>query len=228
MKKTTLTYLSMILFFFMSPTFALQGHTELWTGASFLESFSKDSRFKYYLEPQLRFIDNQYTFNQALMMGGLGYQVKTDVILLAGLSYVLTKSNNTGEMFHEDRIWQQINWNMPVAFNLTSRTRLEERKLTNNPEVAYRLRERLFARFPFLHWQNHSLSLFDEVFFNLNRPDWVAPHFFAQNRVFIGIGTQLSKTAVVDVGYLNQYIIVSPDAPNQLRNGLLISLTVVD
>lgn len=227
MKKINFTGLLIVLFILIKPIYALQGHTELWTSASILESFSKDSRFKYYLEPQLRFIDNTYKFNQALMQGGFGYQLKPDVLLLGGLGYILTKSNS-GNMFHEDRIWEQISWTMPVSINLISRTRLEQRKLTNNSQMAYRLRERLFARIPFLHWNKHSLAMFDEVFFNLNRPDWVAPHFFAQNRAFIGIGTSLSNTTVIDIGYLNQYIISSPNSPNQLRNALLLSLTVVD
>ncbi len=228
MKKLNLTCLLMTVLFFIDPAYALEGHTELWTSGSILKSFSNDPRFKYYLEPQLRLIDNRYTFNQTLMLGGLGYQAKPDVLLLGGLGYVLTKSNSTGDISHEYRLWEQLSWNLPFSINVVSRTRLEERKLSEYGQIAFRLRERVFARIPFAHWTNHSLAMFDEVFFNLNRPVWVAPHFFAQNRAFIGIGTELSKTTMLDVGYLNQYVISSSSSPNQMKNVLSVSFTVVD
>lgn len=225
MKKIIHQYGWLVLLILFHSAYGVEEHTKFWSVANILGSFSNNDRLKYYFEPQIRFIDNQYKFNQALMLAGLGYQNTFNVIWLGGIGWILTK-NLQGEMRHENRLWQQINWNIntPVTVNLASRTRLEERKLTTEGQIAYRLRERFFLRIPLKSWSNHSLSFFDEVFFNLNQPGWVIQKFFEQNRAFVGIGTQLSKTTIMDVGYLNQYLATSPV---QLDNVILISFTIV-
>lgn len=223
MKKIKRIFLLSVILLFYQPAWSLEEHTKLWSTATILGSFQNDSRWKYYLEPQLRFIDDSYKFNQAILVAGAGYQTTSDVILLGGFGWYLTK-NLSGDILHEYRLWQQISWLIPSAptYSLINRTRLEERKLADHPGIAYRFRERLFARIPFKRWPTHSLALYDEIFLNLNQPNWVIPHFFEQNRAFIGIGTELTKTVIFDIGYLNQYLMSSP---RQMNNILVVSLT---
>ncbi|HSW93840.1 MAG TPA: DUF2490 domain-containing protein [Gammaproteobacteria bacterium] len=223
MKKVKGIFFLFILLLFYQSAFSVEEHTKLWFNATVLGSFQKDSPWKYYLEPQLRFIDDPYKFNQVNMAAGAGYQTTPDMILLGGLGWYLTKTLS-GNILHEYRLWQQLNWMIPPTptYALISRSRLEERRLAGHPGIAYRFRERLFARIPFKRWPTHSLALYDEIFLNLNQPDWAVPHFFEQNRAFMGIGTELTKTIIFDIGYLNQYVMTSP---RQMDNVLLVSLT---
>ena len=107
---------------------------------------------------------------------------------------------------------------------LNSRTRLEERQRIDQSIVAFRLRERLWLRIPFKRWERYSFSSFDELFFNLNHPSWTSPYLFEQNRAFIGVAKQLSKSTILDIGYLNQFL---HSTNNQTDNVILLSLTMI-
>ena len=50
--------------------------------------------------------------------------------------------------------------------------------------------------------------VWDEMFFDLNETDWGQNGSFSQNRVFTGIGCNLSglNKPRLEVGYLNQFI----------------------
>lgn len=203
----------------------IEEHTKLWSTAVFIGPLINDTKIKYYLEPQIRFIDNKYKFEEALLYAGIGYQTTPDLILFLGNAWV-TSRKSTGNYVQENRVWQQANWN-PIntcLFNLLSRTRLEERKNISEPQWAFRLRERIMVRIPLKNWENHSLVLFDEVFFNLNHPKWLSNNnFFSQNRAFIGIGTKISTQTSLDIGYINQYQFTNP---KQMSNILYFSLNI--
>lgn len=202
----------------------VEHHTKLWNTAVFVGPLFKNSKIKYYFEPQLRFIDNRYKFEEAFIFLGIGYQTTSDLTLFLGGAEVISK-RSTGENVYENRIWQQANWDVVKrkSFNLLSRTRLEERKRNSESQWAVRLRERMMARIPLKNCEKHSLVLFDEVFFNINHPRWVSNKFFSQNRAFFGIGTKISEQISFDIGYLNQYIFANPD---QMNNILLLSLNI--
>jgi hypothetical protein len=208
----------------VQPAYCIEGHTKLWGVANILESFPNNKKMKYYFEPQLRLIDDAYVLNQLYFLFGLGYQIAPNLVLLAGPGWILIK-NTQGQVSHEYRLWEQATWNvMPEhLINLVSRTRLEEQIRDTNRQLSVVLRERVLGRIPIKNWDHHFITLFDEMFFNLNQPKWVAPHFFAQNRAFIGLGIQLSKTMIIDMGYLNQY---QRTQPVQMSNVLWFSLTI--
>jgi hypothetical protein len=195
-----------------------------WTVATIIGSVSDKSSFKYYLEPQLRLIDTSSVFNQLLLLGGFGYQFNKDMMLFVGPGLVVTKTT-AGDTFYEQRYWEQFNWRIQnnLNWNINSRTRLEERKNATTAPIAFRLRERMWIRVPLKKWEGYSFSCFDEIFFNLNHPDWVSPYSLEQNRVFVGVSRQLSKSTILDVGYLNQFI---HSTRNQMDHVLLLSFTV--
>lgn len=209
---------------FSSISYGASGntHTKLWGAAVIIGPVKENTKIKYYLEPQIRFIDNQYKFEEAFMFAGLGYQPKPDLMVFLGNAWVTSKSS-TGNLRQENRIWQQAIWN-PItnsSFNLISRTRLEERKNIADPQWLLRFRERLMVRVPFKKWERHAFVLFNEVFFNLNHPKWDGnTRFFTQNRVFLGIGTTVSQQVSFDIGYLNQYQF---RIPNQIGHVLFLN-----
>ncbi len=201
-----------------------ESYDKLWSVAVVTGSLGNDTSYKYYLEPQVRLIDTPYVFNQLLLLAGLGIQLNNKFALFAGPGWITTKSPQ-GIESQENRLWQQLNWLMvgEPGLNIISRTRLEERSNTNSSQIAVRFRERIWARIPFRHQDTYSFSCFNEVFLNLNQPQWSSPYFFEQNRAFIGLSAQVSKSTLIDAGYLNQYINA---ASTHLDNVFLLSFTV--
>ena len=216
--------LGLFLFIWMNSVNSMESYDKYWSVAVITGPLAEHSSFKYYLEPQLRLIDNNYVFNQILLLGGLGYQINTNMTVYLGPGWIVSKTPQ-GNSTHENRLWEQLNWILVNTSNLNinSRTRLEERKDTNASQMAIRLRERVWMRVPFRNSDKYSFSIFNEVFLNLNHPQWVSLYLFEQNRAFIGVSTQASKSTVIDVGYLNQYIHA---IKNRLDNVLLLSFTV--
>lgn len=202
----------------------MESYDKYWSVAIITGSLEKSPSFKYYLEPQLRLIDDNRVFNQLLLLGGLGYQINTNMTVYLGPGWILSKTPQ-GNKTHEKRLWEQLNWMLLSTpnLNINSRTRLEERKDTNASQMAIRLRERVWMKVPIKNSDKVSFSFFNEIFLNLNHPQWVSPYLFEQNRAFIGISTQISKSTVIDAGYLNQYIHA---VKNRLDNVLLLSFTV--
>lgn len=219
------TYFFLIIYFIATMAHAMEHYTKQWTVATVFGSFP-ESKWRYYLEPQLRLIDNRYVFNQFLFLFGLGYQITPNMMFFTGPGWIANK-NPQGIESNDVRIWQQLNWNVlqNSFFSLNSRTRLEETTRNTSPGIAFQGRQRLWVRFPFKQWETYSLSMFDEVFLNFNHPNWVSKDLFSQNRAFIGIGKQVSKYMMLDIGYLNQYILAEH---YQQNNVFLISLSIIN
>lgn len=229
-KLNTALFLTMVLGLFLetSSAYSTRAYNKQWVVATVIGSMPVNPVFKYYLEPQLRFIDDHYFFNQTLQLGGLGYQFNKNITLFAGPGWVITKTPS-GQSTHETRYWQQLNWLIlnKSSLNINSRTRLEERERTDTAQMAVRFRQRIWMRIPFEKWERHSFSIFDELFFNLNHPYWVSPYLLEQNRAFVGITTQLSKSMLVDIGYLNQYL--RPSNTNSISDHVfLVSFTITN
>ncbi len=217
--------LGLLLFIGMSCAHSTS-YNKGWVVSSITGPISDSSSFKYYLEPQLRLIDDTYFFNQFLFLGGLGYHFNTNMSLYIGPGWIVTKTPE-GVTTHENRYWEQFNWKLldKPNLNLNSRTRFEQRENVDEARMALRLRERMWLRIPFKNNGKYSFSIFDEMFFNLNHPKWVSPYLFEQNRAFIGIAAQLSKSILMDVGYLNQHF---RSTTRQTDNVLLLSFTVTN
>lgn len=208
----------------VNVSYAVEHYTKQWTGSTIIGSFPQNNKFKYYIEPQLRLIDNEYVFNQALLFLGLGYEPIRPVMFFMGPAFVEGKTN-TGETYQEYRLWQQINWQVaenPIII-VNSRTRMEEKERSNAPGIALQLRQRMWVRVPFKNLKKYYFSTYDEVFFNFNHPEWTSLYFFEQNRAFIGIGKELAPNILLDVGYLNQ---IQFGPPKQISNIFLVSISV--
>lgn len=224
----TPVFLKIILCFFLfigtNITNSAESFNKDWTAANILGSFSDNSSFKYYLEPQLRLIDTNSVFNQFLLLGGIGYQINKDITVLLGTGWIKTRTPENTET-QERRIWEQLNWriNNKLNWSINSRTRLEQRERLDYAQMSIRLRERMWIRIPFKKWESYSFSCFDELFFNLNHPQWASPYTLEQNRAFIGISKQISNTITIDAGYLNQYVRAST---NYQDNVFLLNFSI--
>lgn len=215
--------LSIFLFVFCNNAVA-KDYTKQWTTDIIIGSLPNSDKFKYYIESQLRLIDDPYVFNQAFLLTGLGYQFTPTLAAFMGPGFVLTKNTTEGVTYNEFRLWQQLNWAAAnnASIRLDSRTRTEEKLRSNESQIALQLRQRLWMRIPLTPSKQYYFSSFDEVFFNINHPSWVSPRFFEQNRTFIGMAKQLSKSTLVDFGYLYQ---LQFGPPRKTSNVILLCIS---
>lgn len=69
--------------------------------------------WRWWLDAQLRWRDEGRTYDAGIVRPGIGYAI-TDRIT-AHLGYAYIESDPAGRSsFHEDRVWQQLTWNLPV------------------------------------------------------------------------------------------------------------------
>lgn len=172
-----------------------------------------------YSEGQYRSAGPFSEIQQILLRGGIEYFINSDAAFTAGYGYVMTYPYGAQPVqreFKEHRAWQQVSLGSKsgrVAFN--HRYRLEQRWLQKQQneardEFTYvnRLRYRALMNVP-VNMQSIEagalfLSVADEVFLNFGKN--VRYNIFDQNRLFAGIGYQLTPSWQVQAGYLNQLI----------------------
>jgi hypothetical protein len=215
-----------LLFFFCMQTSAdnLKEHTKIWINAPISGIVSKDKKWNYYVEPQLRLLDDKYKFNQLNLHAGIFYQA-TSRISLWLVIFRRHDLKSDGSLFRENRLWEQIVWNVidNDRLKLISRSRLEERKNLDDSQIANRFRQQVALNLPVPTLKNYYLVLADELFFQLNQPTWVTHRVFSQNRATIGIQIPISKQVSYQIGYLNQY---QYGNPNQMSNILYFTLSL--
>jgi hypothetical protein len=155
---------------------------------------------------QMRFGDNASRFSQGVLRSGVGYAARRGWTFWAGYAYIRTEAPYATVLTTEHRIWEQASWSGEVrSAALSSRTRLEQRFVSTGRETGWRLREQVKAVRPLGSQSIWSLVASDEYGWNLNSTDYGATAGPDRNRVFIGTGVKLSRTILIEVGYLNQY-----------------------
>ncbi len=177
----------------------------------------------YNIEPQLRLIYADNPFQQFLNNSGIGYQLSPHWQAWIGQTLSADSQDAVPGSADEYRIWQQIVGTRSLTHSrIVSRTRLEERKSFNFPDMAYRLRERVTWSTPLTPIL--AFVLYDEVFINLDTASWIITHALDQNRAYIGLEQKLSTTTYLSAGYLNQFInfVTNP----QLDSVLVINIRV--
>jgi hypothetical protein len=219
-------FLSRLLALFMlfSSSYALQTEFRQWNQIFINKPINHQLPWRYIVDLQLRFQDNEYKFNQFLALTAIGYQLNPNTAVFIGPGYVLNRLQN-GSYFQEYRIWQQLNLAAypDSGIMLFSRTRLEERSNQDFGQINYRLRQRFEIRIPLAFSKSYFIYAHNEFFFDLNHPSWVSPCFFSQNRAYIGIDKYFSKTTIFSMGYMNQYLF---NKQNSMANVLFIGLSM--
>lgn len=208
-----------------SPGMAeIQQYGKLWSGIFLTGPLSSNQVIQYYLDSQLRLSSRSETFDQAVTNAALGYQYSSKFTLWLGGSWVTT-NDPIEDVNHEYRIWQQVTGQgfSIKAFDVSTRTRLEERKDTDEPQLALRLRQKITLTKLLKSFKNNSLVGAEEIFFNLNNPEWITNKVVDQNRISLGIAMPLSKQTVVEWGYINQLLFRNP---NEMYHGLYINLRI--
>lgn len=196
----------------------LQQKAKLWTAIPWEGPLSQDQKFRYYVEPQLRFISRSESFDQGVLHLGLGMQSQPHLSLWLGGTYSDTHHVDKPDS-KQYRLWQQIEWEALncTILEINTRTRLEERFEKHEAGTSLRLRQKVELNFPLVQKQL-AWVLSDELFFNVNHPSWVNNQVIDQNRAFIGISFPVSQNTHLKTGYLNQYMLRNPDQMNHVLN----------
>lgn len=167
-------------------------------------------RIVYSIETQYRLKNDLEDFHQLLLRPMLGYKIDETRTLWLGYTYVAQDVN--GEIVSENRLFQMITYSAklnksPVVF--MGNTRLEQRFIENDSELAFRLRQLLRVSFDLFSLNPETkVGLFfqDEIFLRLN-DSWAGQSGYDQNRAVVGLEfkTKIKNTPVsFNVGYMNE------------------------
>ncbi|OYY96120.1 MAG: hypothetical protein B7Y32_07485 [Methylophilales bacterium 16-45-7] len=178
-------------------------------------------RINLHLQPRWR--NEGSAFDQIIYRPSLYYKVNPSLSLGAGYGFILTHLPSGGNT-HEHRIWEDVIYqtNLTEQIKFLSRSRLEQRALEGQSDVAHRFRQTVRFSMPTHIINGLSAVFYDEYFINTNNASWGVHRGFDQNRAFIGVNYQLNPHANMDVGYLNQYV----NRPNVDAENHVLAITV--
>jgi hypothetical protein len=157
-------------------------------------------------EAQLRSLKFYNNFHYYEYKGGANFKAHKNVTLTLGAGsyqtykeggdFVRPKNND------EFRIWPQVLLMQAIGkWKIEQRYRAEFRFTSNGHR--YRFRYRLGLSYPFGKERNgykpFQVSTGNELFFTNNEP------YFERNRLFFAFNYKLSKTTMLQVGYLHQF-----------------------
>lgn len=172
----------------------------------------------WWMEGQGRFFNDVGRLGQSIVRPGLGYKISNNISVWLGYGWITTHTLGQSDT-DEHRIWQQLSWNKEYELGkLASRTRLEQRFLSNGNDTGWRFREFIKYTHP-VFTNRFYASMWDEVFVNINSTNFGADSGFGQNRLFVGLGVFVDSDRHFrfELGYLNQ-LINAPNSPDQMNH----------
>lgn len=202
--------------FAQSPTKVIHNREQTWLGYFNQTRFS--NRWGMWLDVHYRmtdnFVDRPFQF---MVRPAVTYFIKDNVRLNVG--YALVEhfpGRGLNTIRTEHRAWQQVWWNQKYkGFTTLQWLRLEQRfneKVVNDVKTSgYNKTFRARYNFSFfiplkgkeLAPGTPFVALIDEVFLNFGKN--VVYNTFDQNRLFAGVGYQLTSHLNAQVGYMNVY-----------------------
>jgi len=154
---------------------------------------------------------------------GASYKISKASTFTGG--FALLNSNSylePNDVVNTNQLWLYGEYTLKTKFNqntLAHRFRFENRRLINtlDPRVNNRLRYRLQYVRPV--YKDIYFKAFNELFLNLEGKT------YSQNRIFIGVGRELSPSLKVDIGYFNQSF--KNYSEDMIRLGLYFNIDLI-
>lgn len=201
------TFRLMVILFVFISFFTTAQQSSLGNWLMYIGNNKIDEHWNWNHEVQYRNYNAIGDLEQLLSRTGLGYTPKnSELNFLVGYGYMLSENyieeSSAKESVHERRVFQQlvtkhIFWGHLSA---THRYRFEQRSVEGHYKS--RFRYLLSLRFPIhlSHVDKNKLyfTSYNEVFLNTKNK------IFDRNRVYGGVGVQLSKSFRVEAGYMIQ------------------------
>lgn len=229
-----------ILLFFSAFGFAQElKHNEA-NWFAYMGRYNVSEKWGYHIEAQFR-LDNELSrSNQNLFRLGFFYNLNSKSSVSMGYGLVNTYNKTFDDYFHENRIWEQYQYNYKWNNKrnvFANRFRLEQRfvgelglvdgsveKVATNYQNRFRYLNRHI--FHLMNFKSGNEELYfvlqDEVFLNLGN-NKVNNSFFDQNRFLVGVGFNYKNSIQFEVAYMNQFI--NSNTINDIMNHT-VSLTL--
>jgi hypothetical protein len=193
----------------------VRDHSQVWT--AYFNQTRLSDKWGIWLDVHARRTDFLDRWNTMIFRPGLTYYLNDHVRLTAGYAYVAHfPASSAAPVRPEHRPWQQVMWtSRSKKLQTLQWVRLEERfnrKVANNElldEYAFnfRVRYQISLMVPlkgdFIQLGTPFLVLSDEIHINAGKQ--ITYNYFDQNRFFLGLGYQFSKTMNVQLGYMNLF-----------------------
>lgn len=203
----------MKIFFFLFILFLpLRGHSQSSDLGNWLIYFGNkkiSSKWNWHHEVQYRNYNAVGDLEQLLLRTGVGYNLtENNNNLLLGYGFIHSQNYldfSTDKLnINEHRIYQQFITRQSISrVQVQHRYRFEQRWIDNQD---FRLRFRYFLSLN-VPINNTSMtdktwygSMYNELFIN-NKEG-----IFDRNRLYLGLGFKLNKTAKFEIGYMNQFL----------------------
>ena len=192
----------------MLPTSSIAQESDFGNWLIYIGNKKLNSKWNIHNEVQYRNYDAVGDLEQLLLRTGVGYNLsENNHNVLLGYGYILSENYNAQSesndkiSVNEHRIFQQFTSKDRIGIvSLTHRYRFEQRFV----EDVFKMRFRYFlaAKIPLIKVEDgftkFYLSAYNEVFLNTESA------VFDRNRVYAGLGYQLSKRIRMEAGYMNQ------------------------
>lgn len=191
-------------------------------------------------------------FRQAKNFEPMQYQIRTALEIplnkhfsVVPLGYVYTWNHKYGEqptdfVNNEHRIWEQVMYKHQLGrFNINHRVRLEQRYVQVHTQTGgeiidegydtrmSRIRYRFAATVPFgrekIEAKTYFASLYEEAF--LSWGEGVTFHEPDQNRIFAGVGYQVTSPLAIQTGFFYQMLIKANGTKQENNVGIQLQLT---
>lgn len=180
-----------------------------------------------YLEVNPRLGDNLNGINQLILRPALGYRFNHHVGIYTGYAWI---TNYQPNYIQENRVWQQlgIGWVLFKRLQTLNRFRLEERFIQGTHGDCS-MRGRYMLRLATPLWKNSRWYAVasDELFINFNTVEDGPVRGIDQNRIYGGLGRQLSTHLRVECGYQQQYVNRQDPTADQANHVLMLQ-TFID
>jgi hypothetical protein len=218
----------------LADPFVMQNDLQMWQIGSARFHISK--RIWGYLDVQNNEVNltskanlspNKTHYSQLVVRPAIGFQVNKYMTLWQG--YGWTPSFQP-KFRNENQIWEQISLERKFEnlhnLTLSSRNRLEIRRIADAGGTSLRYRNQLRASLPLGH-SRWSLVVYDEPFINLNTVGNGPRSGFNQNWLFVGLNRKITKSLSAEVGYLNNYVNNPRSSTDRMNHVIMISMSIV-
>ncbi len=191
--------------------------TKSWNAITMNGFLSDDKWLKYFLESQLRFVDVDTKFEAAYLEAGVGHQTLPNLTLWLGFRLEGTTDYHGG-IARGAILWQQFNTDIYKTTNIkiTDRTRLEEIQALAEHGLFLLFQQRFTFEIPIDSAAKYSFVAYENIYFQVNHPDWVTNKLLNQNRLFLGFKYSIDSVHSIYFGYINQYQFNEPDVMSNI------------
>ena len=188
----------------VSPARAADEDLQSWTAAT--ATIDVNKKVVVWLEGQLRMTDNAARAGQILLRPGIGFKLDKTTTAMLGYAYVRTDPIGPALM-NEHRIWQQLAFRIAgdgKGVTLTARSRLEQRFIEGSSDMGLRMRQQIRVTFPLAGSVRG--VVWTEPFVTFNTTSWGQRRGLDRWRNSVALAIPISKTVMIEPGYLNQWV----------------------